>query len=208
MQITSLVQQKRDENKVNLYLNNEYWISITKNQLLENGIYKGLEIDETQKIELEELSKETKIIEAVKNYILIRPRSSKEVRDYLIRKKNIDNAQADKLVEDLIAKNLISDEKFARWYIENKLNSSKHGEMYIINWLAQKGIRSNISSAILNEYKDDNKENLESKLKELVLKFSTQIKAKDNKELKNKIIKRMMSRGFRYNDFKKFVDEL
>ncbi len=46
MIITSIVQQKRNPENVNIFIDNKFFRSISKNQLIELGLYKNLEITE------------------------------------------------------------------------------------------------------------------------------------------------------------------
>ena len=87
MIITALQQAKKDSNRVNLFLDNEFWICVDKNEILKFDLYKGKELSKEDKSSLEKSSKSTRALNKAYSYILRRPRSKKEITDYLSRKE-------------------------------------------------------------------------------------------------------------------------
>lgn len=199
MQITRIQQAQKNESRVNLFLNDEFWIGIDKDELLSFQLYKGKEIDEELKSQIEQSASTTKLTNKVINYIQIRPRSEKEIRDYL-KKKNVDPITSSQIISSLKKKNLISDEQFTRWYIENRLISGKYGELRIKNELMQKGIAK---SLVDNTYKslltDEKESEVEEKALIYATKISKTIKFENKYEFRTKLIKKLMGRGYSYS---------
>ncbi|MCA9380649.1 RecX family transcriptional regulator [Candidatus Dojkabacteria bacterium] len=201
MQITSIVQQKRNEDNVNLFLDNKFWCSISKDTLLEFQLHKGKTITQDQKQELEKLSSENFIKEKALKYIFIRPRSKKELYDYLVYKKDFEKESVEIVLTKLESKGTVNDTEFAKWFVSQRLISNKYGEQRIRNDLIKKGISKNLIDISLKELvkKDDQIE----KIKELIKKFEKEIKEEDVYKKKQKITRRLLSRGFSYDDIKK-----
>lgn len=199
MQITRIQQAQKNESRVNLFLNDEFWIGIDKDELLSFQLYKGKEIDEELKSQIEQSSSTTKLTNKVINYIQIRPRSEKEVRDYL-KKKNVDPISTSQIISKLKSKDLISDEQFTRWYIENRLISGKFGELRIKNELMQKGIpKSLVDSTYKSLLTDEKESEVEEKALIYATKISKTIKSENRYEFRTKLIKKLMGRGYSYS---------
>lgn len=199
MQITRIQQAQKNESRVNLFLNDEFWIGIDKDELLSFQLYKGKEIDEELKSQIEQSASTTKLTNKVVNYIQIRPRSEKEVRDYL-KKKNVDPISTSQIISNLKNKNLISDEQFTRWYIENRLISGKFGELRIKNELMQKGIpKSLVDSTYKSLLTDEKESEVEEKALIYTTKISKTIKSENKYEFRTKLIKKLMGRGYSYS---------
>lgn len=207
MQITQIQQAKKNENRVNVFLDDQFWIGIDKDELLQFELYRGKEIDDFLKREIEKSSSTTKLLNKTINYIQIRPRSVKEIKDYLQRKR-IDPETSNVIIEKLQSKNLLSDEYFTNWYIENKLASGRYGEIRIKSELYKKGIsKTLIEKGFAEILTEETKENIEMNANQYAKKAARSIKAKDAYEFKSKLIKKLMSRGYSYTVAKNAANE-
>lgn len=204
MTITSITQTKSFEDRVTLHLDGEYWLTLNKNQLIDFGLYKGYEIDDELKLKLEQASQINKVLDKAIGYLTIRPRSVREIRDYL-KKKEVDSVLIEQTINILINKKFLSDLEFAKWYAKARFSQKKYGINKIKADLAQKGVSKDIVREALGETdQDDNFENLI----ELAKKFIPKIKAKDQVELRQKLIQRLASRGFLFEEITKALKEL
>ncbi len=207
MQLTSITQQKRNVENVNLFLDNKFWVSLSKNQLLDFGLYKGIDVDEDLKEKIESASGENKILEKTYKFLFLRPRSEFEVKTYLKLRRGLDEDYAKSILEKLRTKGFIDDEKFAEWYVKNRLESGKYGENRIKAELIKKGVSRDLIYQVLDKFKDNEtyKEAQNEKIQSYIEKMKRTLKAKDERELKNKMIQRLMAKGFRYEDVKNLV---
>ncbi|MEP7103215.1 MAG: RecX family transcriptional regulator [Candidatus Dojkabacteria bacterium] len=204
MQITSIEQAKKNINRVNLFLDGEFWVGLDKNDLLEFQLHKNKTISEEEKKEIEKTSQLGKIRTRILNYTMLRPHSKREILDHFILKKEIDRQEIQSVLDELEEKSLISDLEFAKWYMEGRLASGKHGVNKIRAELMKKGVSSKFIEIAI--YEKTSTEEFEEKnieqIKEYIQKVSRSIKSKDDREFKNKLIQRLMSRGFKYDDIK------
>lgn len=92
-------------------------------------------------------SEKSKVTETILNkafkFLSYRPRSEKEVIDYLRRKKFTETAIS-QTVEKLAKQNFINDEDFAKWWIEQRQNYKPKGKFAIKKELTEKGIKKEI----------------------------------------------------------------
>jgi regulatory protein len=207
--ITSIAQAKKRETRVNLELDGQFWVGMDKNDLLRFNLFKGKEISDDDKKIIEKAVGDSKLLEKVINYINVRPRSTKEVRDYLVLKRGIDKEEANAILNKLEEKGYLSDENFANWYIENRLNFGVHGENKIRSELFKKGVSKSIIESVLSKLLKTNEgqADQQEKIKEFITKNIKTIKYSDKNQLKQKLIQRLASRGFSYSDIIKAIKE-
>jgi|SRR5690606_17169529 len=210
MIITKIEQAKKNESRVNIYLDNEFWIGLDKNELLKFNLFKGKEISEDERLEIEKSSTFTKLVDKVLRYINIRPRSIKELKDYL-KRKDTDDESIENVIKYAEDKGYISDLKFAEWYAKNRFSFGKHGVNKIKAELIKKGVKQNIINNVLSSETYKSEEFIDEQLdniKEYAKKALKSIKHKDKFDLKQKLIKRLLSRGYEYSQIKKVIEEL
>ncbi len=87
-------------------------------------------------------------------YLGYRPRSEKEVRDYL-QKKQYDEKNIFKVIGQLKHYGYINDETFARLFVENRIRYNPKSRFALEYELKQKGISSHIRDTLLTDYNDN-----------------------------------------------------
>lgn len=206
--ITSIQQAKKRESRVNIYLDNDFWIGLDKNDLISFGLFRNKEINEEEKKEIEQVAGFNKIFEKAINYTIIRPRSEKEMREYLTFKRGLASEEAEKIIKKLKEKEYLDDRRFTEWYVENRLSFGVHGENKIYAELLSKGINSSLAKEVLKSRinLETQPETLE-KIREYALKAVKNIKADSSFERNQKLTQKLLSRGFKYSDIQKALKE-
>lgn len=132
MKITALKMQVRDKDRVNVFIDGKYRFSLDITQVAELGIKNGAEYTEEELVELENESQFGKLYTRSLEYALIRPRSQREMRDYLYRKtrdsrtktgdlkKGVSKELTERVFNRLFEKGYIDDMKFASFWVENR----------------------------------------------------------------------------------------
>lgn len=150
-------------------------------------------------------------------FLSYRPRSEKEVREYLTKKvirsvgsgqeSEIQNEESvdESLIEQIISKlkdyKFINDLDFALWFIENR----KKGFRMITLELREKGIKKETIDQALKDFDLEKKENaLISKLMEKKWKTVSRVPKEKQYE---KMMRFLLSRGFDYDKAKKAFKE-
>lgn len=132
MKITSIKVQVRDKNRVNVSVDGVYRFSLDMYQVIDLGIRIGKEYTEDELQSLLDESAYGKLYGRALEYTMMRPHSEKEVRDYLWRKTRatrtkdglekpgVSQAIADRVLERLKEKAYIDDQKFTKYWVENR----------------------------------------------------------------------------------------
>lgn len=204
MKITALKIQVRDKDRVNVFIDGKYRFSLDITQVAELGIKNGAEYTEEELVELENESQFGKLYTRSLEYALIRPRSQRELRDYLYRKtrdtrtkmgdikKGVSKELTERVFNRLFEKGYLDDEKFARFWVENR-NVRKGSSMRKLQMeLRGKGVDSVIIEQVLaNTERADSDE-----LQKIIAK-----KASRYDDIQ-KLTAYLVRQGFRYDDVK------
>ena len=176
MKITDISLQARDKNRVNVSVDGKYRFSLDVFQVGELGIKVGREYTDEELAALEDESQFGKLYARAMEYCLARPRSIKEMRDYLQRKTRPTKKRSSKTGEiterpgvkpeitervlaRLIEKQYLDDEKFARFWLEHRFLQKGASVRRLKLELAQKGIgREMIDQLIAENIRSDDEE--------------------------------------------------
>ena len=205
--ITQISQAKKNSERVNIYLNGKFWIGLSKNDLISQKLVTGQQLDDLQKQEIEKTALNSKLIDKALRYLQIRPRSIGEIREYLVLKKQIPAEEAENIIAYLVEKDYLSDERFAQWYTEYKLQSGVNGINKIKAELMKKHVATEIIKWVVEEKTTDSefRQQQLTQIEEYAKKILRTIKAKDQYELKAKLTNRLLSRGFGFDDIIKVI---
>lgn len=168
MKITSLSAQQRDPNRVNVFVDGKYRFSLDVSQVVSLGVKVGREYSEQELAELEQESQFGKLYGRALEYCLMRPHSVREVRDYLWRKTRatryrskktgelkerpgVSQALVDRVYERLVEKLYIDDEKFTRYWVENRNQTKGMSRRKLEAELRAKGVAHDIVERNLRE---------------------------------------------------------
>ena len=191
LKVTSIKEQVKNPNRVSVFVDDKYSFSLTLDQLLEQKLKKNVEIDEPRLVELKKLSDEGKLKAKALDWLMVRPHSKKEFREYAYRKK-IEKDLSESWLQEFEAKKYLDDQKFAQWFAENRMRKNKSGRA-IMAELASKGVSREIIQEVIVEQSND-----EESLGKLIIKLKRRTRYQDEK----KLIAYLLSKGFRYEDVK------
>lgn len=168
MKITGITAQQKDKNRVNIMVDGKYRFSLDIFQYADLGIKVGKEYTDEELTELETESQFGKMYARTLEYCLMRPHSAREVRDYLYRKTRttkVRNRKTGELKERpgvgvsittrvfdrLVEKGYIDDEKFARYWVENRNLTKGASKRKLQSELQAKGVERSIIERLLSE---------------------------------------------------------
>src|SRR3972149_6548743 len=118
--ITSIKQQK-NKNRVNVYLDDKFGFGIDLDNFVILGLKVNQELSEKEVAEIVKKAEFQKTLDKLLRFATLRPRSEKEIKDYFKRKK-VHESLHEELTNRLNRLELIDDEKFAKWWIEQRQN--------------------------------------------------------------------------------------
>ncbi|MGB9706803.1 MAG: regulatory protein RecX [Microgenomates group bacterium] len=146
-------------------------------------------------------SKFQKLLDKVYRFLALRPRSEKEIADYL-KKRKIPDDLAQKIFKILKEQSLIADSAFAQWWIEQRTTFRPKGKIALKVELKQKGIAPEIIEKELEKIDELKlaKKAIQKKL-EIYRRLSSQ-------DFRQKISTFLSYRGFSWQTIKKILDNL
>lgn len=150
--ITELKQGVRNPDRVNVFVDSKFLFSLDILQVVDFGVKVGLEISEDRLAELKKASEFGKLYQRVLEWVLMRPHSERECRDYLKRKifeKKLDDNYIDQIISKLRTKKYLDDYRFAEWYMEYLSEKKNYSLKRIEMELFKKGIKRDIIDEIL-----------------------------------------------------------
>ena len=208
--ITAMKTQLRDKSRVNVFVNEKYRFSLDITQVAELGIKTNNEYSEEQLVELENESQFGKLYTRSLEYSFVRPRSQREMRDYLYRKtrdtltkeglikKGVSVELTNRVFDRLVEKGYVDDEKFAKFWVENRNLRKGSSIRKLKSELMAKGIKSDTIESTLS---DSEREDV-SELHKIIAK-----KAKRYED-ERKLMSYLAGQGFRYDDIKQALTEI
>ncbi|MBC2576073.1 recombination regulator RecX [Peptostreptococcus canis] len=192
-QITGIEFQKKNKNRVNLYVDGEYLISLYAELVYKYNLSKGSEIDKEKLADIIKSDDYEKAKIKALDGLSRAEKSEKRVREKLSRE--FDEEIVDSVVKFLKKHSFINDERFAERIVYNDQNFKRVGRNRIKQNLYIKGINSeNIENALSNVDNEMEKENAVF----LANKRIGRIKGKDEKNIKNKLYQYLIYKGFEY----------
>lgn len=233
-QVTAIQQQVKNPHRYNIFIDDKFAFGIDEDTLIQLSIKKGQEVDEKQLTEFLQKGEQGKLYQKVLRFLGVRPRSEKEVKDYLWRKigpskprrfrgggvepktdSEVESPSEDQIqaiLNKLKELNYLNDLDFAKWWLEQRRLSSKpRGDRLIRLELRQKGIDEEIIKEALDVAKIESAnqdEEGETPLQKLIKKQWPKYRLSPQLKSKNKLMRYLLGRGFDYQEIRKGIDEV
>lgn len=144
--ITDLTLQKRDKERLNIFLDGEYAFSLALSVATGLSIGKNLTPSDIVRLQTEDAFEKAK--QSAYRYLGYRPRSAKEIERSLIRKGFDENIVA-RVMDRLLELELVDDQTFAQYWIEQRETFKPRGHRALRHELYQKGVDRGIVDSVL-----------------------------------------------------------
>jgi regulatory protein len=197
MKITKIQPAVKTAGRYNVFVDEKYSFSLDENQLLDEKLKIGFEIEEVDLLKLKGESEFGKSYARALELILSRPRSEKEMRDYAYRKK-WDEELSDRVLKKLRDKGYLDDRKFTEFWLRARINGKPKSKRKISAELAQKGVKREIADEILAQYTDD---------QEMVTLLQLVEKKRKKYTDEQKFMAYLAGQGFSYDMIKKAIKD-
>lgn len=135
-------------------------------------------------------------------YLSLRPRSTKEIEEYLL-KKDFTPETVKQTVERLLDLNYLNDEEFGKTFMKGRQEFKGRSKYFIKYELKQKGLDSNLIDTLSNEAHDD----LET-AKVFVERKRRAYSRLDKFEFQQKMMRLLQSRGFSFDIIHKALQDI
>jgi regulatory protein len=160
MKITSIKQQARNQERVSIFVDGKYSFSLSLDELLRYKLKNSDEFSAADVKKFKKISNDGKLRTRTLEWLLNRPHSERELRDYLYRKK-AEPEQIDNLVDEFSQKGYLDNAKFAVWFTELQSRRGK-SDRAIRSELFKKGIDREIVDEVVEQTETGEAERLET----------------------------------------------
>lgn len=201
--ITKIESQKKSTDRVNIYVNNEFFMAIFTELVYSFNLRKGMEIEEKQ---LKSLLKDEMYIKAKNkslNILSKSDQSEKKVREKL--SSEFEEDTIDRVIDFLKRSNFINDDILAQKIVNTNINLNRCGRNKIKQNLYNKGIDKQSIDEAINEIN----ESVEyENAMYLAKKRYDRIKNEDKRKIYQKISQHLAYKGFNYDIIKRVLSKL
>lgn len=212
MPIITKLKLQKNKKRVNLFLDNKFAFGLGLEKVTKLGLKKGQELKDKEVKDLFYSSQFEKIYFKTLNFLSYRPRSEKEILNYLRKNLFIKQAIANeikrklqtKILKKLKKQKLLNDYQFAEWWVGQRLAHRPRGKMFLKAELLQKGIEKEIIDRVLSTINNQQLEILAGKIIDKKMKFYKKL---PELKLKQKLFSHLARRGFDFSIIKKLIDE-
>jgi len=212
--VTSVEPQKKNQHRFNIYLDEQFAFGADEDLVVDHRLVVGKLLDTSDVEKLLFEAEVGKLMERMYRLFNIRQRSEQEVRRYLknlsFKRKvkeqdEISDVAIELLINKLEQKRLISDEEFAKAWVEARRKSKQKGIRALKAELYQKGIDRQIIEEVLADELEGTEEQLATQALEKKMKVWKNL---PSFEFKKKAYQFLMRRGFEYEVVKDIVENL
>ena len=223
--ITELRQGVKNPNRVNVFVDGKYALSLDVAQVVDMGVKVGQTVTADELAEMKKASEYGKLYQRTLEWVLTRPHSVRETRDYLVRKLKISSSDtlrsrpslrgslapsllvsrerssedifelSEMIIERLSQRGYLDDKRFAEWYVENRFVKKGISQKRLKMELMKKGVARDVIDEVIDG-RDD-----EEELRKMIDK-------KRAKYTPEKLIAYLVRQGFPYDLVRKLVDEI
>ena len=201
--ITKIEQQKNNEDRVNIYVNGEFFTAIFKELVFTFNLKKGDEINEDNLKSILSDEMYLKAKNKALNILSKADQSEKKIREKL--STDFEENTIDKVIEFLKRNNFINDNLLAQKIVNTNLNLNKCGKNRIKQNLYNKGIDSSTINKAINDI--DNEAEFENAMY-LAKKRYERIKNEDKRKIYQKLSQHLAYKGFNYDIIKRVLNKL
>ena len=203
MPVITKIKPQKSKKRVNIYLDGKFGFGLD----LENFMKLKLKVEqELSDEEIENIVNKAEFQRArdkLLRFVTLRPRSEKEII-YWLRKHRVHKSLHSKLFKRLKRLDLLDDEKFAKWWVEQRLQFKFKSKRELVGELRTKGINKYIIEDVLSEVKVDE----EKIAKELLGKKMYRWEKLPNLQKKRKMGEFLGRKGFSWDVIRKLMKEM
>ncbi len=202
MPVITLIKPQKFNKRINIYLDGEFGFGIDLENFVKLGLKVGQEFTREQLEKIIKKAEFQKILDKLLRFATLRPRSEYEVNMWF-KKHSVPVSHQKELLDKLIHLQLLDDEKFAKWWVEQRQSFRPKPKSILYQELRIKGVDKEIIKGVLGETEI----NEEKMAKDLVDKKMYLWRRLDKFSRKKKISEYLLRKGFVWNIIKKAIGD-
>ncbi|MEK4758793.1 recombination regulator RecX [Viridibacillus sp. FSL E2-0187] len=202
--ITKITRQKKNQERYNIFLNEDYAFSVDETILIQFGLTKGKVIEG---LELDEIAFDDEIQRAYNRalgFLSYQMRS-----EYEVRKKLLDLEFGEAVIQEAIQKlnkhGFLNDATYTKALLETKKKTAKKGPRAIRQDMQKKGIDKKLQEEVLETFSEEEQLSIALKLGEKVA-FSE--RRKTPTQVKQKIQDNLMRKGYSFAIIEQVLEQI
>jgi len=149
--ITALRVQRRNRNRVNVYLDGRFAFGLAAIEAARLQVGQVLSGEDIARLRQRDTAE--RAAERALDLLSYRPRSEAEIRERLTER--YDPETAGEVLERLRRSGLVDDREFARYWVQNRLEHNPRGAVALRQELYQKGVDESAIEEALAEYDEE-----------------------------------------------------
>ena len=189
--VTAVSAQKRNPNRVNVFLDGEYGFSLSR--IVAAWIEPGRMLDQNKINELIDQDLDETIFQSALRFLGYRPRSEKEIKTKL-QQKGFPDEKIDSVIRKMRDSNMIRDDQFAISWVESRNEFHPRSQRLIRYELRNKGIKEEVITEVLQHSTND--QQMAEKAAE---KMKNRYAGLDWQNFRNKFSAYLARKGFTYD---------
>ena len=150
-QITALRVQRRNRNRVNVYLDGRFAFGLAAIEAAHLRVGQVLSDEDIARLRQRDTAE--RAAERALDLLSYRPRSEAEIRERLTERYDPETAM--EVLERLRRSGLVDDREFARYWVQNRLQHNPRGAIALRQELYQKGVDDSVIEEALAEYDEE-----------------------------------------------------
>ena len=202
MPIITKIKSQKNKKRVNIYLDNKFAFGLDLGNFMKLGLKVEQELSEKKVSEILKKAEFQKTLDKLLRFATLRPRSEKEINIWL-RKYKVHQSIIPDLFNKLKRLKLLDDKKFAKWWVEQRMNFRPKSKRIINYELRSKGISKNIIEDVLSEVKIDEGKIAKEMLTKKIYKWEKLPKFEARKKMREFLARK----GFGWSVIKDTIDD-
>lgn len=204
MAVISKISAQKRAGRYNIFLDQHYAFSASEKTVAEFMLLKGKELSSAEITKIKRFDADAKASDLAAHYLSYEPRTVYEILQYL-NKHHISAEAANQAVQELTELGYLDDRQYVKLFLQNNLRVGSDGPRSLNRKLLAKGIAAEISG---QELEDVPQEDWLTVGKRVIKSMQHQAGRISIRELKRKMLHKLLSHGFDSGTAKLIIDEL
>lgn len=205
MKVTKIEVQKKNKERVSIFVDGNYGFSLHAELVYKYHIKVGMDLEPSFINEIAKVEEQKKANNYALTLLSKSFKTEKQIKDKM-KLKGFEEEYINKAIDMMKDYGYINDTRYATSYVSDTVAFTKMGKNKIKNKLYEKGVDKDTINDVLNDLVDDDQQ-FEAALALASKKFKS-LKEPDKRKKNQKLTSFLQYRGFSFDIIKKVLNEL